>query len=150
MRGKGGGQCGVSANKYSCAHEAQINPIFNLWCMCRYTGHKDGVWDVAVSRLGLPVVGTVSADHTAKVSIAETDILYRLASPLVRAPCLLLIRGRIRRKTWWMGPYAGVDYNLTLCPLQRRLQHIYHGQPYARVYLNPIPESTLTLCQSRP
>jgi hypothetical protein len=49
-----------------------------------------------------------------------------------------------------MGPYAGVEYNLTLCPLQSRLQHIYHGQPYASVYLNPMPESTLTLCQSRP
>ncbi len=34
-----------------------------------------------------------------------------------------------------MGPNAGVDYNLTLCPLQSRLQHIYHGQP-ARVDLN--------------
>ncbi len=33
-----------------------------------------------------------------------------------------------------MGPYAGVDYNLNLCPLQSRLQHIY-----------PMPESTLTL-----
>jgi hypothetical protein len=42
-----------------------------------------------------------------------------------------------------MGPYAGVDYNLTLCPLQSRLQHIYHGQSYARVDLNPLPESTL-------
>ncbi len=31
-----------------------------------------------------------------------------------------------------MGPYAGVDYNLTLGPLQIRLQHIYHGKPYAR------------------
>jgi hypothetical protein len=41
-----------------------------------------------------------------------------------------------------MGPYAGADYNLTLCPLQSRLQHIYHGQPYARVDLNPLPEST--------
>ncbi len=38
-------------------------------------------------------------------------------------------RGRIQRKTWSMGPYAGVDYNFTLCPLQSRLQHIYHGQP---------------------
>ncbi len=37
-----------------------------------------------------------------------------------------------------MGPYAGVDYNLTLC----RQQHIYLGQPYAI-------ESALTLCQSR-
>jgi hypothetical protein len=36
------------------------------------------------------------------------------------------------------GPYAGTDYNLTLCPLQNRLQHIYHGQH--------VPESTLTLC----
>ncbi len=25
-----------------------------------------------------------------------------------------------------MGPYAGADYNLALCPLQIRLQHIYH------------------------
>jgi hypothetical protein len=50
-----------------------------------------------------------------------------------------------------MGPYAEVDYNLTLSTLQIRLQHIYHGigQPYARVDLNPMPESTLTLCQSR-
>jgi hypothetical protein len=39
-----------------------------------------------------------------------------------------------------MGPNTGVDYYLTLCPLQSRLQHIYHGQPYARVDLNPIPE----------
>jgi hypothetical protein len=41
-------------------------------------------------------------------------------------------------------PMAGAEYNLTLCPLQRRLQHIYHGQPYARVDLKPLPESTLS------
>jgi hypothetical protein len=40
-----------------------------------------------------------------------------------------------------MGPYAGVDYNLTLCPIQSRLQHIYHGQPYAKVDF--IPQSKL-------
>jgi hypothetical protein len=40
-----------------------------------------------------------------------------------------------KHRVW--DPYAGVDYDLHLC----RLQHIYHGQP--------IPESTLTLCQSR-
>jgi hypothetical protein len=59
-------------------------------------------------------------------------------------------RGRIQRKTWCMGPYAGVAYNLTLFPLQSPLQHIYHGhwatlcqsQPY-----NPMPESTLTPSQ---
>jgi hypothetical protein len=36
-----------------------------------------------------------------------------------------------------MGPYAGVDYNLTLCRLQSRLQHMYHGQTNARVDLSP-------------
>ncbi len=46
-----------------------------------------------------------------------------------------------------MRPYAGVDYNLTLCPLQSRLQHIYHGQTYARIDLNPMPESTLSPSQ---
>ncbi len=46
-----------------------------------------------------------------------------------------------------MGPYVGADYNLTFCPLQSRLQHIYHGQPYARVDLNPMPESTLSPSQ---
>ncbi len=52
--------------------------------------------------------------------------------------------GRIQRKAWCLGPYVGVDYNLTLWPLQSRLQHIYQGQPYARVDLNPMPESTLS------
>jgi hypothetical protein len=46
-----------------------------------------------------------------------------------------------------MRPYAGVDYNLTLCPVQSRLQHIYHGQPYARVDPNSKPESTLSPSQ---
>jgi hypothetical protein len=47
------------------------------------------------------------------------------------------------KKKW--DYYGGVDCNLTLCPLQSRLQHIYHGhwQPYARVNLNLMPESTL-------
>jgi hypothetical protein len=35
----------------------------------------------------------------------------------------------------------------TLCPLQSRLQHIYYEQPYARVGLNPMPESTLSPSQ---
>ena len=47
-----------------------------------------------------------------------------------------------------MGPYAGVDYNLTLCPLQSRLlQHMYHRQPYTIGDLNPMPELTLSLRQ---
>jgi hypothetical protein len=35
-----------------------------------------------------------------------------------------------------MGSYEVVDYNLTLCPLQSRLQHIYHRQPCARADRN--------------
>jgi hypothetical protein len=31
-------------------------------------------------------------------------------------------------KACYMGPYAGVDYKFTLCPLQTRLQHIYRGR----------------------
>ncbi len=37
--------------------------------------------------------------------------------------------------------------NLSVCSLQSRLQHIYHGQSYARVDLNPIPESTVSTNQ---
>jgi hypothetical protein len=43
--------------------------------------------------------------------------------------------------------YAGVDYNLTLCPLQSRLQHSYHCQPYVKIDLNPVPELTLSPSQ---
>ncbi len=53
-------------------------------------------------------------------------------------------RDCIQRETLCMGLYAGVDYNLTLCD---RLQHMYHGKPYVRVDLNPMPESTLSPSQ---
>jgi hypothetical protein len=46
-----------------------------------------------------------------------------------------------------MGPCAGDDYNLTLCRFQNRLQYMYHGNPYARADLNPMPESTLSPSQ---
>jgi hypothetical protein len=36
-----------------------------------------------------------------------------------------------------MEPYAGADYNLPLRLLLSRLQHIYHGKPYARVDFIP-------------
>jgi hypothetical protein len=40
-----------------------------------------------------------------------------------------------------MGPYAGVGYNLSLCLLKSRLQHIYYGKPHREIRLkdaNPI------------
>jgi hypothetical protein len=57
--------------------------------------------------------------------------------------------GRIQKKhcVMCMGPYARVDYNLTSCPLQSRLQRIYHGRSNDRVDLNPDQESTLSLSQ---
>jgi hypothetical protein len=61
------------------------------------------------------------------------------SNPVSRQPVHVgKLRGGIQRNTWCLGPYAVVDYNLTFS----RLQHIYHGQPYARVGLNPMPEST--------
>jgi hypothetical protein len=44
-----------------------------------------------------------------------------------------LYSGRIQRKTWCIRPYAETDYNFILCPLKNR-----HGQPYARVDLDPM------------
>ncbi len=41
----------------------------------------------------------------------------------------------IQRETWCMGSFTGVDFNLTLCRLQSRLQHMYNARPYARVDL---------------
>ena len=38
-----------------------VNPVK------RYSEHRDGVWEVAASRLGLPVLATASADQTARV-----------------------------------------------------------------------------------
>jgi hypothetical protein len=42
-----------------------------------------------------------------------------------------------------VGPYAGASYNLILC----RLQEMYHGQYYARVDLNTMPEPALSPSQ---
>ncbi len=51
-----------------------------------------------------------------------------------------LIWGRIQRKTWCMRPYDVVDSDLTLSRLQSRLKTFGMG--------NPLPGSTLALCQS--
>ncbi len=45
-----------------------------------------------------------------------------------------------------MGPYAGIDYNLTLC----LLQHIYHEQPYARVNFIRPAEDFMNLASGQP
>ncbi len=40
-----------------------------------------------------------------------------------------------------------MPYNLNLFPLQCRLQHMYHGHPYARVNLDPMLKLTLSPSQ---
>jgi hypothetical protein len=46
--------------------------------------------------------------------------------------CFMESEAESKEKHGWKGPFDRADYNLTLGPLQSRLQHIYHGQPYAR------------------
>ncbi|XP_066993121.1 WD repeat-containing protein 37 isoform X2 [Anabrus simplex] len=40
-------------------------PTVSCSLVREFSGHKDGIWDVAVARPGQPLVGTASADHTA-------------------------------------------------------------------------------------
>ncbi|XP_015366608.1 PREDICTED: WD repeat-containing protein 37-like [Diuraphis noxia] len=37
-----------------------------------YGGHRDGLWDLALPHTGQPVIGTCSADHTARIWCIET------------------------------------------------------------------------------
>jgi hypothetical protein len=59
--------------------------------------------------------------HTIPGGVLNIDKLFIAGMPKGNQP----FRGRIQTKTWCVGPYAGVDYNLTLCQLQSRLQYIY-------------------------
>lgn len=42
-------------------------PSLTCTLVKEYGGHRDGLWDIAVSRLGHPLVGTASADKTARI-----------------------------------------------------------------------------------
>jgi len=44
-----------------------VNNTLAVNSVKRYPGHKDGVWEVAVSRLNLPILATGSADQTANI-----------------------------------------------------------------------------------
>ncbi len=76
----------------------------------------------------------------------QTLNAYQTAKAGRGMPGLVCIRGRIQRKTWCKGPYARVGYKLT-CVHSRVDSSTFTmgiGQPYARVDLNPILESTLS------
>ncbi|KAK8403839.1 hypothetical protein O3P69_000132 [Scylla paramamosain] len=60
-----------AANKLRVQTSKIVSSFKNDSVSCRmvkeYVGHRDGVWDVAVSRGGTPVIATASADQTACV-----------------------------------------------------------------------------------
>ncbi|KAK7867581.1 hypothetical protein R5R35_005282 [Gryllus longicercus] len=70
-----------SSQKVKTAHKlkAQTSKIVssfkgpNVSCSLirEYSGHKDGIWEVAVARPGQPLIGTASADHTACIWSVE-------------------------------------------------------------------------------
>jgi len=54
------------------AHTSKIvssfkTPSISCSLVKDYKGHKDGIWDISVSRLGHPLMGTASADKTARI-----------------------------------------------------------------------------------
>jgi len=54
------------------AHTSKIVSSFKTpsltSCLAKeYLGHKDGLWDISISRLGHPLIGTASADKTARI-----------------------------------------------------------------------------------
>jgi hypothetical protein len=75
--------------------------------------------------------------------IRAPNPLLRIAAFYYSLCCILAQRAEAESKekhgVWNPMPELTITY-LTLCPLQSRLQYIYHEQPYARVDLNPIPE----------
>ncbi|CAB0017983.1 unnamed protein product [Nesidiocoris tenuis] len=73
---------GGSSQKLKTAHKlkAQTSKIVSSFktpsvCCCvvkELRGHRDGVWDVAVARAGVPLIGTASADRTACIWLVES------------------------------------------------------------------------------
>ncbi len=82
---------------------------------------------------------------------ANTEISPSLQTLVFLHRCLEGSWGQIQRKTWWMGSYAGVDYNLTLMstsestPTHLPWATVCQSRhwPYARVDF--IPQGTLDL-----
>jgi hypothetical protein len=71
-----------------------------------------------------------------------TNVVCFLSSfPLLPPATMAEAESKEKHGVW--DPMSELTISLTLChcPLQSRLQHIYHGQPYAKVDPN--------LCQSR-
>ncbi len=74
--------------------------------------------------------------------IIRLPISYKIWEKRLNNLLISSSRGRIQRKPWRMGAYAGVNYNLTF---------YVHSRVDSNTFTmgNPVPESTLTLWQSR-
>ncbi len=95
---------------------------------------------------GIPGAKKRTEQRTVKNCELEVCILYSIVSTGLRKPGRSKLpknneyRGRIQRKTWCMGPYAVVDYNLPLVDSCVDSNTFTMG--------NPMPESTLSICQN--
>ncbi|XP_046422270.1 WD repeat-containing protein 37 [Neodiprion virginianus] len=68
---------GGSAQKVKTSHKLKAqtskivssfkNPTMSCTMQREYVGHRDGIWEVTVGRLGQPIIATASTDHTARV-----------------------------------------------------------------------------------
>lgn len=73
---------GSGSQKIKAAHKLKAQtskivssfkgPTVSCSLVREYSGHKDGIWEVAVARPGQPVIGTAAADHTACIWSIET------------------------------------------------------------------------------
>ncbi|KAF7990911.1 hypothetical protein HCN44_000716 [Aphidius gifuensis] len=48
------------------------NPVVACSMQRQYSGHKDGIWEISIGRLGQPIIATASADHTARVIATDS------------------------------------------------------------------------------
>ncbi|XP_065207115.1 WD repeat-containing protein 37-like [Planococcus citri] len=48
-------------------------PTLNCSMVREFNGHKDGIWDVGVAQNGQPLIGTASADYTARIWNTESS-----------------------------------------------------------------------------
>ncbi len=72
------------------------------------------------------------------MSFEAEHVRYGTKKALSRVGLLVSEAESKEKHAVYMQPSAGVDYNLTLCPLQSLFHQIYSGEPYARVEFTPV------------